>query len=226
MENSNYYQNIRPEMREFLPKNYRTVLEIGCGEGNFSANLKPGCEVWGLELNKDVAQEAKNKLHTVICGKFEDSYSELPDNYFDLVICNDVIEHMIDHEWFFSTIKTKLKKDAFLIGSIPNVRYYNNLKDILYNKDWEYTAEGILDTTHLRFFTEKSLKRSLTDHTFYINKFTGINKLNYKRYGRRRYIHRAIAKTIIFLSFGFHKDIEYLQFAFSAKNTSHSNKGS
>ncbi len=204
-------------MRNFLPDHYQTVLEIGCGEGNFAQNLKVGCEVWGLEPCKEAAQKASHKLDKVLCGKIEETYKELPNEYFDLVICNDVIEHMEDHEWFFSMIKKKMKNNAFLVGSIPNVRYYYNLKEILIYKDWEYKKEGILDSTHLRFFTEQSIKRTLLKNSFNIEKFCGINKINYNDFGINSIINNIFVKMLIIFTFGYYKDIEYLQFAFLAK---------
>ena len=110
-------------------------------------------------------------------GLYEDVYAELPDNYFDLIICNEVIEHFRDHDVFFESIKNKMSKNSYIIGTIPNVRYAKNLYHLLFNKDWKYENEGILDRTHLRFFTEKSLRRTFNKHDFIIDEFYGINSL-------------------------------------------------
>lgn len=80
----------------------------------------------------------------------------LPDQHFDMVICNDVIEHMVDHDHFLEHIKTKMRPGACIVGSIPNVRHLTALFKLLVAKDWPYSASGILDRTHLRFFTENS----------------------------------------------------------------------
>jgi hypothetical protein len=81
---------------------------------------------------------------------------------------------MVDYDAFFQTIKRKMKKGSFIIGSIPNVRFIGNLTELLIRKDWEYKESGILDRTHLRFFTEKSIKRTFSEHEFMIEDFRGI----------------------------------------------------
>lgn len=216
-----YYKNTRDEIRSFLPQNYQTVLEIGCGEGNFSKILKPNCEIWGVELCEKASLKASLAFYKVITGRIQDVHTELPDIYFDLVVCNDVIEHVEDHDWLLETLKSKLKNKSYLVGSVPNVRYYNNLKRLLYNRDWSYTKDGILDSTHLRFFTELSLIKTLQNHSFLIEKISGINEINFKRYGRMWLIHKIISYIAIFLSFGAYSDVKYMQFAFLAVKDEH-----
>ena len=125
-ESAEYYQNNREDLIPFLPEKYLTVLEIGCGEGNFWNLLKQdeALEIWGIEPNKNAAVVAKDKAHQLFECLFDDCINELPNDYFDLIICNDVIEHMPDHDRFFEQIKHKMAPQGHLIGSLPNVRYY------------------------------------------------------------------------------------------------------
>jgi 2-polyprenyl-3-methyl-5-hydroxy-6-metoxy-1,4-benzoquinol methylase len=162
-------------MLQFLPSTYSTVLEVGCAEGTFSRHLNAS-ERWGVESDAESARIAGNALNRVLRGSYDVVAADIPDEYFDIVICNDVIEHMRDHDWFFKSIYRKIRKQGFLIGSIPNVRHIRNLFELLILKDWRYREIGILDRTHLRFFTEKSLIRSLTESEFIIEQFNGINK--------------------------------------------------
>jgi len=199
-----YYISERKEMLDFLPPSYSKVLEIGCGEGDFLTQLE--CEEkWGMDIDETSIEILKERGIKTIFGKYEEIYSELPDDYFDVVICNDVIEHLISHDLFFSTIKAKLKRGGCLVGSIPNVRFYKNLKHVLFKKDWKYADEGILDRTHLRFFTEVSLRRSLLENGYAIEKLEGI-----------RNSKKPLLRLFIALTFGAHADIQYQQFAFSA----------
>jgi len=201
-----YYKNNRKEMIPLLPRQYSKVLEIGCGEGNFRENLKLAHEFWGVEPNELSAIKAEKKMDKVLIGLYEDVCNEIPDNYFDLVVCNDVIEHMVDHDEFFQSIKNKIKVKGVLIASIPNVRYIKNLNELLVKKDWEYKSDGILDWTHLRFFTEKSLKRTISDNGFITEDFIGLNPYKRKGFGIRRFLYNVaifwLGSDLRFMQFG------------------------
>ena len=195
-------------MMLLLPEQYSKVLEVGCGEGNFRKNLSQENECWGVEPIKASARKASEKMDKVLIGTFNEMYDQIPDDYFDLVICNDVIEHMTDHEEFFQSIKKKIKKEGCLVASIPNVRYILNLIELLVKKDWEYKDSGILDRTHLRFFTEKSLKRTIIDSGFEIDQFKGINI--YRSGGVKRYFF-----NVVFMLLG--QDARCMQFGIRIK---------
>jgi 2-polyprenyl-3-methyl-5-hydroxy-6-metoxy-1,4-benzoquinol methylase len=154
----NYEYHSRLDIVEFIPESFTKVLEIGCGKGAFLRQMRNQCEYWGIEPDAEAAKIASKQLARVFVGKFSEVKNEIPDRYFDLVICNDVIEHMDDHEEFLKDIRAKCVDNAHLIGSIPNVRYILNLYELLIKRDWRYVNAGILDRTHKRFFTEKSEK--------------------------------------------------------------------
>jgi 2-polyprenyl-3-methyl-5-hydroxy-6-metoxy-1,4-benzoquinol methylase len=172
---SQYYQNCRSEMASFLPDQYSTVLDIGCGEGNFRDNLRLKHEYWGVEPNEFHARVASMKLDKILIGTYEEIYHNIPDQYFDLVICNDVLEHMIDHDSFLQCIIKKMKEGGYLLVSVPNVRYVSNMFEIIVRRDWRYRDDGILDRTHLRFFSKKSIIRTIHDNGFIVQQLSGIN---------------------------------------------------
>lgn len=207
---SPYYQGARKEVARFLPEQYSRVLEVGCGEGGFHVNLNPDCEHWGIEPVHRAADIARHKLHKVIEASYHEALGLLPDNYFDLVICNDVVEHMVDPDEFFRTIKQKLSGKASLVGSIPNVRYIGNLFELLFLKDWKYKDDGILDRTHLRFFTDISIKRVFYDNGFMIEEYAGINGVEFSLFPLR-----VMLKNLCVLLLG--GDTRYLQFGFRIK---------
>jgi len=88
------------------------------------------------------------------------------------------LEHLADPYTVLFNIKTKLNKNGVVVSSIPNVRYYSNLKKLLIDKQWQYEDLGILDKTHLRFFTEKSIKDTFDRLGYEIVKLSGINAFN------------------------------------------------
>jgi len=203
-----YSNSKRPEMVEFLPSKYSTVLEIGCNVGNFVQFVNKPCEYWGIEPYEEAANIAKNQMNKVLVGFYDNIVNEIPNNYFDLVIANDVVEHL-EQPWnFLQSIKKKLTVNASIVLSIPNVRYYWNLKELLFHKDWKYVDSGILDITHLRFFTEKSIFRLLNENGFEIEKMKGINTINVGIQHLSKYL---LAK------FFFGADIKFCHFGLRAK---------
>jgi 2-polyprenyl-3-methyl-5-hydroxy-6-metoxy-1,4-benzoquinol methylase len=192
-------------MTPLLPKQYSKVLEIGCGEGNFRENLSLEHEYWGVEQAESAAAVASAKLDKVLTGSYQEMFDQIPNDYFDLVICNDIIEHMVDHSAFLLSIKKKIKEDGCLVVSVPNVRYLPNLFEILVKKDWDYRKEGVLDRTHLRFFTKKSLHRIITNNGFIIDESIGINPFRANSALRRClffFVSLILGRDIMFLQFG------------------------
>jgi 2-polyprenyl-3-methyl-5-hydroxy-6-metoxy-1,4-benzoquinol methylase len=198
-----YATTKRPEMVQFLPSEYSKVLEIGCNAGNFRQFISKQCEYWGVEPFEEAANIAKTKMYNVLVGFYDKVINEIPDNYFDLVIANDVIEHM-EQPWnFLQSIKKKMTVNASIVLSIPNVRYYLNLRELLVLKDWKYVDVGILDITHLRFFTEKSIICLLNENGFEIKMMKGINPVKvYRRHLPKYWLAKIVLGA----------DIEFAQF--------------
>ncbi len=155
---NNYFEGKRNELEGFIPRDVRIVLEIGCGEGGFRSFFGDEVEYWGVEPNILAASIAKNKLSNVLNGTFDEVEEKLIKRYFDLIVCNDVIEHMADPKKFMQSVRKYMSAEAYILISIPNVRYLTNIYELLIKKDWQYRDAGILDYTHLRFFTKKSLE--------------------------------------------------------------------
>src|SRR5271157_5895212 len=176
-----YFQNHRPEMLRFVPPGASAVLDIGCGAGAFAQMLKSErkAEVWGLELVADVAQEAARKLDRVIIGDIEVDDIALPDEYFDCIICNDVLEHLVDPWRVLRWLRHKLKADGKIVASVPNVRFFPVLKELLLHKRWEYKSQGVLDRSHLRFFTMVAVRDMFESSGYRVHTLEGINKCDF-----------------------------------------------
>tara|TARA_R110002073_G_scaffold8207_5_gene45866 strand:- start:78635 stop:79294 length:660 start_codon:yes stop_codon:yes gene_type:complete len=211
IKNKQYYGNTRPEMLKFIPLDAQKILEVGCGEGNFSAQLvSDDNEIWAIEPNKNSASKAAEKLSKVLEGTIEEKVDEVPDGYFDVIIMNDVIEHLLEPWDDIQRLKSKLKDGGVFISSIPNVRYAKNLFNMLFKRDWKYTDDRILDITHYRFFTKKSVRRLFEENGYSVQKMKGVN----------------MTKSFAFFPFAFlfnilflfsQLDIFYMQFATVAK---------
>jgi len=212
-----YHAQHRSEVSPFLPARCTRVLEVGCGEGGFAANVRGQREYWGIEPSAAAGEVARGRLDRVLTGTYEQVQHALPADYFDLVICNDVIEHMADHEDFLAGLRKVMVADACMVGSIPNVRFIGNLYELLLNKDWRYRSDGILDRTHLRFFTEKSIRRTLEASGYVVEELRGINCASVLSSGVRKAIVRVALGAIQFGTLGYFNDVRFLQFAFRAR---------
>ena len=203
-DNPAYYSKERPEMAAMLPAGARCILDVGCGAGTFARSLKtPERTVWGIEINADVGQLAQAKLDKVLIGDVTQLLGELPDQFFDAVYFNDVLEHLVDPYSLLRQIKSKLKPGAVVMVSLPNVRYIRNLFHLLVKKDWAYTDHGVLDRTHLRFFTLKSALATFESLGYQVQKVQGIES-------SQKWYLPLLNK----LCFGYFSDTFYLQYIF------------
>src|SRR5690606_19949202 len=199
-----YYNNDRPEMLKYLPEHTTRVLDIGCSDGSFGKMIKDEikAEVWGIEYRQEEALKAGKVLDNIFSGPCEKLIDELPDNFFDVIYFNDILEHLEDPYNVLKEVKSKLKKEGVIISSIPNIRYYKAILSLIFNKDWKYKAQGVMDKTHLRFFTGKSIKRMFEDLGYNVLTHEGINRSS------------SIRPIIFNIPFLFTQmDIRYLQYA-------------
>lgn len=204
-----YYDTHRVDLNHLLPQTAKRILEVGGGTGAFRQNFATDAEYWLIEPVVEMARIAESRVSRVIVGTYKDAQEQLPDAYFDLVVCNDVIEHMPDWRDFLVDVQVKMKPDAVLVGSIPNVRHFVNVFNFVVRRDWEYTQTGILETTHFAFFTEKSLKRELRRANFEIQAFERMKKLSYTR--EQSVFKYAMSRVIIAI---LGADSRYGQFGF------------
>ena len=171
-----YHTKERRDVLPFIPRDCKTLLDVGCGAAEFGALVKReiGAEVWGVEIVSEVAAIAATKIDRVINGSFSTEV-DVPDSYFDVVTFNDVLEHFTDPYQPLELCKDKLKPGGILVCSLPNVRYIENLRHLLIDLDWKYEDSGVRDRTHLRFFTRKSMLRMLDETGYTVITIEGIN---------------------------------------------------
>jgi 2-polyprenyl-3-methyl-5-hydroxy-6-metoxy-1,4-benzoquinol methylase len=163
-----YYNRDRPSIQGLVKKGPNRILDLGCGAGAVGKRLLEqgkATELVGVELFEDAAAEAAQSYHKVFTGDIETL--ELPySEHFDYVICGDILEHLKDPYSVVRRIGGWLKPDGQFICSVPNVRYWPVLTNLIFRGAWEYRDAGVMDRTHLRFFTRRSSFAMLNDAGF------------------------------------------------------------
>ncbi len=184
-----YFQNKRLEMTNFIPSNAEVILEIGCGTGAFGFEIKKKKDIiiWGVEPNLKASLIAKKQLDYVINSTFDEN-TDFNNLKFDCIVFNDVLEHIAYPLETIEIAKKHLKPNGVIVSSIPNVYYYwNFLQNILY-EDWKYEDAGIMDKTHLRFFSSKSIVRMFEESGAEIIKHQGINSFYSRKFKLFNYL--------------------------------------
>lgn len=133
-------------------------LDIGCANGALGAAVKekfPGARVVGIEAGEGAAKEAQKRLDRVICHRIEEVDFESADlaGQFDAIIVADILEHLINPWQVLLRMRSALAPGGQVLASIPNVRNFALLTELLLGGRWTYRDRGLLDVTHLRFFT-------------------------------------------------------------------------
>lgn len=140
------------------------VLEVGCACGATLVKIKNKykyAEIHGIELNENAAEIAKLYAN-VTDQNIENAELKFKQNYFDYIIFADVLEHLYDPWKVLTEIKKYLKADGKVLISIPNVMHFSLLKQVI-NGTWTYSESGLLDRTHVRFFTLHEIIKALED---------------------------------------------------------------
>jgi 2-polyprenyl-3-methyl-5-hydroxy-6-metoxy-1,4-benzoquinol methylase len=212
-----YFGYPRPEMLTFVPKACRRVLDVGCADGSFGESLKKtrdGVEVWGVEPTKSAAVMAKAKLDMVVEGLFEPQMG-LPVGGFDCILFNDVLEHMLAPELALRYARKLLAPGGVVVASIPNIRSFPTVWQLMFHARWEYQDAGVLDRTHLRFFTRSSIINTFSREGFALEEVSGINAYMGIPNVRRRVW--SLYKLVNVLSLRRFDDMRYQQFAVVAR---------
>ena len=156
-----YFEHARPEIAgASVPTSARSVLDIGCGAGRLGEALKARqpAEVVGIELNEAAAAAGRQRLDEVLVGDVERLELDFPPGSFDAIVCGDILEHLRDPDRLLRQARSWLAPDGRLVASIPNVRHHSVVRSLL-EGNWTYESAGLLDRTHLRFFTRREIEK-------------------------------------------------------------------
>lgn len=176
-----YFDSVRKEIQPLLPRNRDRVLEVGCGSGATLQWLKSemGCGwVGGVELTEDAAGRARERLDFFLEGNIEKIELPFDNSSLDLILCLDVLEHLVDPWLMVKRLSLLLKPGGALIVSLPNICHRDVMMPLLLRNRWDYEPSGILDRTHLRFFTKKTAIELLAQGGLRVDKIEAIVAIN------------------------------------------------
>lgn len=207
-KNESYFQGARKDYVMELPDNPDAIiLEIGCSNGNTGAFAlaENKCKQYvGVEIHEEAAEKAKHKLSQVIIGNIEEMDLPLEENSIDALILSEVLEHLVDPWKVLVKLKRYLKPGALVFASSPNVSHYRIIRMII-KGEWNLTDQGVMDRTHLRWFTPKSFADMFEDSGYKVIKVEALPPL------------RSSTKLKIALMFGRAKHLFYNQISIKAK---------
>jgi len=207
----NTTQNIRYHLEKFNPEDYHNerlwvksadlvnenthLLEIGCATGYMSEYFTKAknCKVLAVDYNHDQVEIAQKRGLNAISGNIEDAeflnkiknYTEL-NGKFDIILATELIEHLMNAETFLINIKDFLKPEGYIIVSTPNIAHWSVRKNLLLG-NFDYEETGILDKTHLKFYTARTFTDLLNKCAYKIEIFD-------QCYGERMGIIKKLTK--------------------------------
>jgi 2-polyprenyl-3-methyl-5-hydroxy-6-metoxy-1,4-benzoquinol methylase len=202
---TDYHQHSRLHLLDFAAGHMEfqgRALDVGCAAGKVGEELlrRGFSEVWGVEPDAHAAALARDKLTRVIAGFFpcDEVAGGAP---FDAVVFADSLEHMVDPWAALRSAAESLKDGGMLLISVPNVSHYSVIMGLLRGR-WRYTDEGLLDRSHLRFFTPHSARKAVRAAGFEIRCEGGVAPRPRRRYVPLVWILGLIAPhTVIFQTY-------------------------
>ena len=138
----------------------KRVLDVGCATGYLARALaERGCTVSGVEFDAEAAEEARPHLERLVVGDLEtmDLAEAFGDDRFDVIVFGDVLEHLRDPLPVLRGAKALLADRGSVVASIPNIAH-GSVRLALLAGRFDYQDLGLLDTTHVRFFTRSSVE--------------------------------------------------------------------
>lgn len=165
-----YFTGVRVDLMELVPTQATRILDVGCGAGRLGEALKkarttePPRYVAGIKLHEGATIAAASVLDKVLATSVENvNLDELgPPASYDCIIFGDILEHLLDPWEAVRRFRTLLAADGVMVASIPNVGHWTVIAGLIAGR-WEYRDRGLLDRTHVRFFTARSIPKLFAD---------------------------------------------------------------
>jgi SAM-dependent methyltransferase len=156
-----YYDRVNPDLLAAIPPAAATVLEVGCGTGALGVEFmrrRPGVRYFGIEMNEEAAAVARTRLAAVASCDVEVEWNPhgLAGASLDALVFGDVLEHLRDPWTALTRLSGLLRDGGTLVACIPNIGHWSVVAALMAGR-FDYADEGLLDRTHLRFFTRRSI---------------------------------------------------------------------
>lgn len=157
------YSGARPDVVRLIARPPERVLDVGCGAGmtaKLIRDLYPNANVFGIEMDPELAETARKQASQVFEGPLDndDIQASLGSAApFDLIICADVLEHMIDPSAALQRLSSLMTDNGYLITSMPNVRHISTFWSLGVRGRWPKNERGIHDATHLHFYARQDI---------------------------------------------------------------------
>lgn len=210
-----YFSNIRLDLIRLIdPKSKDLkVLEVGAAYGETLNYLKQNGiakQAVGIDIFEDKTNSNNyKKIDRFIFGNIEEIEFLEYENYFDLILLPDVLEHLIEPKKVLDKLKKYLSQNGTIIVSMPNIRHYSAINKIFFKGNFKYEESGLFDYTHMRFYCRKNIQELLESSGFKVLKEESSIK-NYKG--------KSITKIINSLTFGLMEEFFSLQYFYVIKN--------
>ncbi len=194
-----YFTQDRSEFLDWIGGRSRSVLDIGCGAGSSASWYRGrGAETLvGVELDPVTGGLAQKLFDVVYVEPVESALARI-EGQFDLIVCADVLEHLLDPWTIVRRLRGNAHPDTRLAVSIPNIRYAGAVARIVVGRGFEYDKSGIFDATHLRFFTPRNVEHLLGQGGWVPSRWgsSSYGRLGGLTYPIRRRTHGALRRAL------------------------------
>lgn len=162
---SNYYDGLNQKLLQAVPTMARRVLELGCANGRLGRRFKelhPGVQWWGVELMHDAATVAAQHLDRVFEFDLDCGDLSVLEGGFDVIVIGDLLEHLTQPERVLEALYDLAAPEAHIVCCLPNMGHLSVIERLVAG-DISYDPMGLLDATHLRFFSASSAFKTFLD---------------------------------------------------------------
>jgi 2-polyprenyl-3-methyl-5-hydroxy-6-metoxy-1,4-benzoquinol methylase len=164
-----YFSGVRADILAEMPKNPQArILEIGCGTGaTGEAALATGRAGFyrGVEFDPDSAERARSVLTDVVCANVETIDPARISDSYDVLILSEVLEHLIDPWGVMKALAPFVKPGGRIYASSPNISHHKVIRSLLAGR-FDYETAGVMDRTHVRWFTPATYRAMFEDAGF------------------------------------------------------------